>query len=311
MDKSLIIKRLTSIKLLYRLGLNLSYQSENTSHFSILSFHDSIEMFLKLAAEEKGIDSTKFSFLTYWDNISGLTLKGQMQSLNANRVGIKHKGQIPGKIEIESARVYSTDFFIENTPLIFGVEFSEISLFDLMTFANAREKLKNSQKELDENRIESCVPEVTMAFYHLIDEYKETKKNLYSKTHFDFVEKIHYSSDAFKSENCRTDSKIKKAIEGINKNFENLEKALEIIALGIDFRKYTKFNILTPPAYALSNGSYHIVESLTKKNWTKENCQFLIDFVLDSALKLQDFDFNFDSLDSSRSEIIKRREQLL
>jgi hypothetical protein len=64
-DKEILIKRLSIVKLLYKTGLEQSKQSESISFFSILTFHDSIEMFLKLASEHKGVKSDKFSFIEY------------------------------------------------------------------------------------------------------------------------------------------------------------------------------------------------------------------------------------------------------
>ena len=40
----------------------------------------------------------------------------------------------------------------------------------------------------------------------------------------------------------------------------------------------------------------HVAELWGQKKWTKENCQYCIDFVLDSSLKLQEFDFDINEL---------------
>lgn len=82
--KEMLIKRLSTIKLLYKIGLNLSYQNENVAFFSALTFHDSIEMFLTLAAEHNDINSDHFKFLEYWKHLT-LTMKGNMNALNNRR----------------------------------------------------------------------------------------------------------------------------------------------------------------------------------------------------------------------------------
>ena len=53
LNREIIIKRLALIKHLYRIGAEQSRQLETIASFSILSLHDSIEMFLKLLAEHK------------------------------------------------------------------------------------------------------------------------------------------------------------------------------------------------------------------------------------------------------------------
>lgn len=115
------------------MGLEQSRQSESTSFFSILTFHDSVEMFLKLAAEHKNVRAEKLSFIEYWDKLPQLTLKESMQSLNARRVNLKHKGIIPAKIEVEASRVHTTDFFTQNSHQIFGVEFKDDRTMRIMS----------------------------------------------------------------------------------------------------------------------------------------------------------------------------------
>ena len=90
LSKELIIKRLSLIKYLYKIGLDQSYQSETIGAFSVLSFHDSIEMFLKLYAEHRNEKSDKFDFMTYWETFPELTLKESMRNLNERRKNIKH-----------------------------------------------------------------------------------------------------------------------------------------------------------------------------------------------------------------------------
>jgi len=71
----LLIKRLAYIKQLYRIGMEQSQRNENIAVFSILAFHDSIEMFLALLCEHKNINNKDFKFLQYWDSIKELTHK--------------------------------------------------------------------------------------------------------------------------------------------------------------------------------------------------------------------------------------------
>lgn len=47
------LKRLALIKQLFMLGVAQSYEPEPLNGFSILSFHDSLEMFVKLCADCK------------------------------------------------------------------------------------------------------------------------------------------------------------------------------------------------------------------------------------------------------------------
>lgn len=110
MNNEILLRRLSIIKLLFKSGLEQSKQSESISFFSILSFHDSIEMFLKLACEYLQIKSEKLLFIEYWDSLPHLTLKESMRNLNFRRVNLKHKGLVPAKIEVEASRINTIDF---------------------------------------------------------------------------------------------------------------------------------------------------------------------------------------------------------
>ena len=285
----ILLKRLSVIKLLYKQGLEQSRQSEATSFFSILSFHDSIEMFLKLAAEHKGISTDNLSFLAHWDKMPELTLKESIKNLNVRRVNIKHRGLAPAKVEIEASRVNATDFFEQNTPIIFGISFDKISLFELITFEKTKALLAEAQASFDSDKTEECIKAVTVSFHELIREYKESKSK-WGPMGFNFTKKLHVT---FLNTGNRN---IDDLIRNVSDNFDNINSTLEIMSLGIDFRKYIKFNTLTPFTFRLSNDNYHF-PNMGKKNWSKENCQFLIDFVVECAFKFQDFDFDFADLE--------------
>lgn len=63
-------KRLAVIRHLYERGKPLSYEGEPLNGLSLLPFHDSVEMFIKLCADVKGILITKnTSFIEYFTKI--------------------------------------------------------------------------------------------------------------------------------------------------------------------------------------------------------------------------------------------------
>jgi hypothetical protein len=157
LNNEMLIKRLALIKHLYSIGLEQSRQVETIASFSILSFQDSIEMFLKLIAEHKNIKSEKFNFLDYWVHIPELTLLESMRSLNARRVNIKHKGLLPSKSDIEISRVNTTDFFDQNVIIQCGIDFKDISLLTLISYDKVRIFLEDAQKCLNDRKHEFCI----------------------------------------------------------------------------------------------------------------------------------------------------------
>ncbi len=49
--EQILIRRLSIAKYLYKLGVEQSLQSEHFAFTCLLSFHDSVEMYLKIAAQ--------------------------------------------------------------------------------------------------------------------------------------------------------------------------------------------------------------------------------------------------------------------
>jgi hypothetical protein len=295
-----ILKRLSIIKLLYKIGIEQSQQGEMISHFSILSFHDSIEMFLKLSAENKNKKDCQ-NFMQYWEKIPELTLKESMRNLNLSRVNLKHKGLLPSKIDIESARVNTSDFFNQNTKIIFDIEFKDVSLFELIKSENIKEFLIKAQNLLNENQFEDSAKNCTIAFYELLNGYKENKSESYYDNPFKLTEKVSFRNSGWGNDKTPIDQKLKEIFDKVNKNFKNLESSIEVLSLGLNYKKYLKFKILEPNSYKDSQGKYIFYESNLVISWNKENCQFMIDFVLDSILKLQEFDFEYKDLGVSRN----------
>lgn len=74
-------------------------------------------------------------------------------------------------------------------------------------------------------------------------------------------------------------------IDKVKKSIESLQQAVKILSLGIDYRRYVKFRLLTPHISRTLDGTYHIhrVQWGSKGKPTIEDVQFCIDFVIESV----------------------------
>lgn len=305
----IITKRLALIKYLYKLGLEQSKQVETLSAFSILFFHDSIEMFLKLIAEHHNIKSEKLSFLEYWTHLPSLTLMESMRNLNTRRVNIKHKGLLPSKSDIEISRINTTDFFDQNVIVQLGIDFKNVSLLNLICYDNVRALLEEAQLALDKNEIKKSIEKSAVAFNELLHTYEDSKKNYFRDSPFFFGKDIDSSfrMGLGRDFNGRGDRKMADFVDKVKGSLEGIQNAIKIISFGIDYRRFVKFKLLTPVILRSWDEKY-VSEIRGNKKWTKENCQYCIDFVLDSSLKLQDFDFDIKELEEELNTNIVVRE---
>lgn len=132
----LTAQRLAVIRHLFERGKALSMEGEPINGLCLLPFHDSVEMFMKLCADEQGISIPRNTmFADYFTKIPGLQDKAQMESLNARRVGLKHHGQMPSSLDVEITRVNVMDFFEHNVSVFGGCKLENVSLEVLISYS--------------------------------------------------------------------------------------------------------------------------------------------------------------------------------
>lgn len=293
LNKEIIIKRLALIKQLYKIGVEQSKQVESIASFSLLSFHDSIEMFFLLIAEKENIKTDGLSFMDYWNKFPNLTLRESIRALKDRRVNIKHKGLLPSKSDIEISRINANDFFKQNTPIFFDIDFDEIALYTLIEDKNLRKYLEEAQKALDDKKYQIVIEKTSVAFNELLFIYEENKTNDYESP-FHLGKDMRFSSSF--TEEIRDKPKLVDFVKRTSDSLNKIQKRLKIISFGIDYKKYIKFDLLTPVVSKTLGGEY-VLEMFGKKIWSKENCQYCIDFVTDCCLKLQEFNFDIQEIE--------------
>lgn len=295
-NKEILLKRLSVVKLLFRNANEITQQSELTAYLSILSFHDAVDMYLNIAVEHLEL-KPKSRNETYLKDlielIPNIRHKSSMLKLNMNRNSIKHNSVSLGRLEVDSAKLNTFEFFNDNTKEIFDFEFEDISLFELLKYEKTKQLLTQAQIALHKGNFDEGVLFSADAFNNLIKDYKENKHNPFTTARFEFTKKVNYSPGSFMEEKHKIEQRLEPTIKEINQNFSNINSALEILALGLDYRKYAKYRAIVPSYFIFDKTAntynYH---SHYGKHWSKENVEFLIDYVIDSALKLQDFEFD-------------------
>lgn len=298
MEKEIIIQRLSYIKYLYLKGKELSKQAGVVAGFSILAFHDAIEMFLMLVYEHKdcGNDKNYKTIDDYLGNIPDIKMKESIKLLNKCRISMKHQGQFPSKSDIEKHRINALSFLQENTVSLLDLDFDSISLIDLVSFEECKKFLLSAQQKRDENKYFESIVEARKAFDSMLLEFEESKKywyiNLFNigqkprDTYKDFIRATTpKNSDIFR---------YRAWFEDVDKTINDLRDVVKILSVGIDYKQYTLFNAVTP-VLMYWNGSYEVRESerhfYERVNVNIELCDFCINFVIDCAIKIQDSDY--------------------
>lgn len=299
LDKEIIVRRLAIIKYLYNLGVQQSMQVDTVAGFSILSFHDCAEMFLLLVAENKGMKGEEV-FMNYWNKIPELTLKESMRILKDRRVNIKHKGLFPSKSDIEISRITMADFLNQNTKIQFDMDFSSVSISSLISYNRVKEYIDAAEEYLVKNDFYNCLVNAKIAFMELLSSYESSKRGKY---HINSIVNVGRKIGNEYQKLIGHDRELgEQWFRNVSETMNRIREILKITALGIDYRKYAFFEYITPETnvYWTNNSSeYHSMPKdyyESRFNLRMSDCQFCIEFVIDSALKLQEFDYDINNI---------------
>jgi hypothetical protein len=294
-EKITTIQRLSIIRNLYIIGLNQSYKAEPFSGFSILNFHDCIELFLQLSAEViLNKKTTDLNFMRYWELFSkkeiNLPYKEGMRKLNKARVNLKHSGLLPSKFDIELFRTTSNEFLNESCLLLHKIKFQDISIIDYIGFEKTKEYLKLAEKEFkNENKKESA-NNLALSFFYLLDDYEKLVKSRLNFSPFSFNESVpHYNMMQVRE----LSSNIYGCIDSLSRAVDDVKSTLRIMSFGIDYIKYKKFDSMTPWVY-LTFGKKHVIAERKVRELNLDNFEFCKNFIIETAFKFQENNLNED-----------------
>src|SRR5208337_2820042 len=96
------MRRLAIVRYLYTQALEQERKGDPLAGLALLPFHDAVELFLQVAAENHPVKLPKsVNFMEYWTAFSaaGLPLRYQQQirRFNNARVEVKHRGTLPSR----------------------------------------------------------------------------------------------------------------------------------------------------------------------------------------------------------------------
>ena len=279
----LTAKRLAVIRHLFEKGKSLSYEGEPMNGLCLLPFHDSVEMFMKLCADEKGIQIPRNTmFMDYFAKMPALQDRAQMDSLNSRRVSLKHHGQMPSSMDVELTRANVIDFYEHNTPTFFGCRLEDVSLEVLISYPKVREYLRKYHEFLNEGKFGDAQAQCQIAFRVFMEEYHK---------HYDrgFDLKAGPASDLDHLKDPQFEKNLDKYLETLKDAVYGLNEAVSIMSLGINYFRYHEFKGLGPAIshwYGNPDNEYdYYVGGLPI--YDEASAKVCYDFVIETVLQLQ------------------------
>jgi hypothetical protein len=295
------MERLAFIRYLYTVGVEQSWQPEPMAAASVLTFHDSVELFLQLAAERLNAPALAasagrgepslgeyFELLKRKLGGAGLAEQEAMARLNRARIALKHHGTLPSGLTIEAFRASVTGFFEANTPLAFGTPFGDISLSVLVRLPEARNGVKGAQTLGEQGRIEEALQELAVAFAKLLWDYEDRKRSTFGRSPSFFGADMTFERSIFLR---IPDGRFGDFADKVSDAIEATRDALRIIAMGLDYRRYALFRALTPTVHR-TLGGFHVSGRTWEVAPSAAALRECLDFVVDSAIRLQASDYD-------------------
>ena len=279
-------KRLAVIRHLFEKGEALSLEGEPLNGLCLLPFHDSIEMFMKLCADEKGVSIPRNAmFLQFYDYIPNLQDKAQMTSLNARRVSLKHHGQMPSSLDVELTRANVIDFFEHNMPQFFGCKLEDVSLEVLIPYSEVREHLRYYHNCMNDNKYGEAQAQCQIAMKVILSAFMAQNHRGHSLEHNGWPA---YNAKWLQKPNLET--KTDEFLDDLREDILNINEAIYIMNLGINYFKYGEFVDLGPNVNQWLGdepGKYFYDYCLdNESSYDEETAKACYNFVIETALKL-------------------------
>lgn len=289
------------MKYLYGQALTQSHKPQKlAASVSILLFHDAVEAFLHLALEHHdAIPRQLPDFLGYWKLLGVANCRldgpGPLKRFNDVRVALKHRGIDPSWEQIESARLNVTSFFQASTPRAFpSLTFDGISLAAMVLYDEPRSHLENAERSIAESRYDDALGEIAYALEKLLVEYDERATDPIAGSPFSVGPTPRHVGSRVRLYDV-SDLSAHAEHQALRETAEavrRLQTQMKVIVLGLDYRRYSRFLRLVPTVVWISAGTPQLQRAeLVRNNPTLEECSFCFDFVIDSALRLQEAEF--------------------
>lgn len=292
------VRRLAFIRFLYGQGLEQAARPQPLAAAALLSFHDAVEMFLLLAAEHLGVNLDRnTTFDGYWTQIAAqasvqLPSRNAMRRMNNSRVNFKHHGSIPSATDLDQFRADVTTFFTDATQAVFAADFYSLDMADLVTQQEALTRLHDAETQVGIGDYTEALALLSEAFDELLSDYAKRKRTSHSSTAYSFGPE--HGLDRFAVHRItKIDPTFDRHIEAITEAVGQMQRAMKVLAVGLDYRRYARFDMLVPRIDRYSDG-HREAHPIPGLQVGAEEYQFCRQFVIETALQLAEMDFDLD-----------------
>ena len=297
------LKRLTYAKYLYGAAVDgLHSTSPIVAAEALLRVHDSVEIFQLVVLDSLSVPSA--GFMDFWEKVKTKTrkeppYKDRFDQLNLMRRGFKHKAIVPNLSELREVAAVVLPFFNEVCRDALNVDFARLSLAELVEDPAVRGRLAKAEDLINSQKYEEGLAEIAIALHlALRQKYPDSS---WGPRLSDLLDpdlssrrppKIEFSGSSYLDGVSdlvrRFEEAIEKALETLNARVYSQAQLLEMLIWKMDVQKYSKFAQFVPQVYEIGEGNFRVVARTDiRRPFTRRDARFCFQFVLDSALAIQ------------------------
>ncbi|GGJ92555.1 hypothetical protein GCM10010123_23060 [Pilimelia anulata] len=259
-----IVSRLAFIRFLHHQGVQQSRLPDPQSSSAVMTLHDAVEAFLLLAGEHVGCPGSR-EFERYWDALSpakcadGVDLAGKqgMTRLNRVRIALKHHGAHPNTATINQIVEDTATFFAANTQIVFGVDYAQVSMADVIEQEMVRELVRVAEAAAGEGSFTGAMVALSDAYDLLLTPRRSDQRevsplrfgdNLRHRSSFDDLVRVLQGPRRERgvSADAQRPRAVARQLHQVTEIVTQLQAAARITALGLDYAAYLRFASLTP-----------------------------------------------------------------
>ena len=289
MNQERLIRRLALPRFLFRTGeVALGGPGPYAPGLATSLFQDSVEAFLRILAERSYVnvgpqvwfDDLVAKVADSHDSVSGH--KAALFRLNKARVAFKHQGLSAAKEDALHFRESARSFLTEITSEVFDLDFANVSLVSTIGHQRTENWLRRAQEAVAADHYSRAMVHAAKAFHIYMNAKSIHRTHATSRRYWGGP-----PSHNFRSAGRELRLPLTEFAEWTVAHFEEVNKSVDMLSHGLDIMAYWRFSHLTPRVATSMTGVLSTTWDVgSSPEPTKEETEFCIDFVIDSALRL-------------------------
>jgi hypothetical protein len=189
--------------------------------------------------------------------------KAKIQHVHSLRNDAQHKAKYPSANDVSDSRTYTRDFLQQITSDVWGLDFSSISLTEIIRHQQVREYLSKAEEELEKSEYTTAAIQAIAGFNYALN---SVKASIVGYTHFS----LEVSPEIYWSIN-------------------SIKDVLVLPIIGLDYPSYTKYRQLTShiSVHYMADGTMD--SNISGPEPSADEAAYIVNYAVNAAVQIESF----------------------